>query len=77
MFHLFSILLSILECLLQKTGSPDSYFYLVRILCIWPEYGDLQIRSPYLELMRENTDQKKLQIRTLFAQCGLKWVKLL
>ena len=43
---------------------------------LWPvfsrirtEYGDLRSKSPYLVQMRENMDQKKLCISTLFTQC--------
>ena len=32
------------------------------------EYGDLLRKSPYSVRMRENVDQKKLRIRTLFTQ---------
>ena len=35
---------------------------------IWPEYGDLLRKSPYLVRIGENTDQKKLRIWTLFTQ---------
>ena len=37
---------------------PDTEFFLVRIF-------------PYSVRMRENTDQRKLRIWTLFMQCGL------
>ena len=38
--------------------------------CIWTMYGDLwRNKSPYSVQMRENTDQKKLCIWTLFAKC--------
>ena len=33
------------------------------------EYGEIQSISPYSVQMRENTDQKKLRIWTLFTQC--------
>ena len=39
--------------------------------CIWTEYGDLQSKSPYSAQIKENTDQKKLRIWTLFTQCLL------
>ena len=35
---------------------------------IWTEYGDLLWKSPHLVKIRENTDQKKLHIRTFFAK---------
>ena len=34
------------------------------------EHGELQTISPYSVRMRENTDQKKLPIWTLFTQCN-------
>ena len=34
---------------------------------IWNEYGDLESKCPYLIWMRENVDQKKLQILTFIA----------
>ena len=38
--------------------------------CIWTVYGDLwRNKSPYSVQMRENTDQKKLCIWTLFEKC--------
>ena len=37
--------------------------------CIWTEYGDLRIKCPYSVQIRENVDQEKLRIWTLFAQC--------
>ena len=36
---------------------------------IWTEYGEILGISPYSVRMRENTDQKKLHIWTLFTQC--------
>ena len=33
------------------------------------EYGEIRSISPYSVQMRENTDQKKLRIWTLFTQC--------
>ena len=35
---------------------------------IWAEYGDLQSKSPHSVRMRENTDNKKPGIWTLFTQ---------
>ena len=35
---------------------------------IWTEYGDLRSNSPYSVRIRENTDQRKLRIWTLFTQ---------
>ena len=34
----------------------------------WTEYRDLRSKSPYSVQIRENTDQKKLGIWTLFTQ---------
>ena len=36
--------------------------------CIRTEYGEMRSISPYSVRVRENTDQKKLRIWTLFAQ---------
>ena len=42
---------------------------------IQTEYGEIQSISPYSVQMRENTDQKKLRIWTLFTQWSFKiWV---
>ena len=41
---------------------PNTEFFLVRIFCIRPEYGDLWSKSPYSVRIQENTDQKKLGI---------------
>ena len=35
---------------------------------IWTEYGDLLRKSPYSVQIRENTDQKKFCISTLFTE---------
>ena len=44
---------------------------------IWTEYGDLLHKFPYSVRMRENTDQKKLHIWTLFKQwCFAKEVQI-
>ena len=34
---------------------------------IWPEYGDLLCKSPYLVQIRENTDQKTPNMDTFYA----------
>ena len=39
---------------------------------IWTKYGEIRSISPYSVRMRENTDQKKLRIWTLFLQCMVK-----
>ena len=48
---------------------PNTEFFLVRISRIRTEYGEIRSISPYSVQMRENTDQKKLLIWTLFRQC--------
>ena len=35
---------------------------------IWTEYGEILRMSPYSVQMRENTEQKKLRIWTLFTR---------
>ena len=42
--------------------------FLVRISRIRTEYGEIRSISPYSVQMQQNTDQKKLLIRTLFTQ---------
>ena len=46
-------------------------FFLFVFSCIRTEYGDLVCKSPDSVQMRENADQKKLRIWTLFTQCGI------
>ena len=53
--------------------SRNTEFFLVRIFPIWTKYGDLRSKSPYSVQILENTDQKKLCIWTLFAQCYI-WI---
>ena len=50
-----------------KSVQIGSFFWSV-FSRIWNEYGDLQSKSPYSVQIRENTDQKKLPIWTLFTQ---------
>ena len=45
-----------------------SFFWSV-FSCIRTEYGDLLRRSPYLVLILEDADQKKLRIWAPFTQC--------
>ena len=57
------------ECKLHcvKTVKIWSFFWFL-FSHIWTEYGDLRGKSPYSVQIRENTDQKKLRIWTLFTQ---------
>ena len=50
---------------------PNAEFFLVRISRIGIEYGEVLRISPYSVRMRENTDQKKFCIWTLFPQWQL------
>ena len=45
----------------------NTEFSVVRISCIWTEYEELRSSCPYPFRIRENTDQKKLHIWTLFT----------
>ena len=47
---------------------PNMMFFLSVFSRIWTEYGNLGSKSPYSVQIRENTDQKKLRIWTLFTQ---------
>ena len=56
---------------------PNTEFFLVRI-CPYLDWMRIVLRiSPYSVRMRENTNQKKLRIWTLFTQCKLKPIMLL
>ena len=48
---------------------PNTEYFLLRIFCIWTEYGGLRSKSPYSVRIQENTEQKKLRIWTIFTQC--------
>ena len=48
---------------------PNTEFFLARIFRIRSEYGEILRISPYSVRMREDRDQKKLRIWTLFTQC--------
>ena len=48
---------------------PNTDFFLVRISRIWTEYEEIRSSSPYPFRIRENTDQEKLHIWTLFTYC--------
>ena len=52
----------------MKTVQIRSFFWSV-FSRIRTEYGDILCISPYSVRVRENTDQKKLHIWTLFTQC--------
>ena len=41
---------------------PNKELFLVRISCIWTEYGDIRSKSPYSVWIQEYSDQKKLRI---------------
>ena len=58
----------ILHCM--KSVQIRSFFWSV-FSCIWTEYEDFRSKSPYSVRRRENTDQKKVRIWTLFSQCLL------
>ena len=51
-----------------KSVQIRSFFWSV-FSRIRTEYGEMRSISPYSVWMRENTDQKKLRIWTLFTQC--------
>ena len=55
-----------------KSVQIRSYFWTV-FSRIHAEYGEILRISPYSVRMRQNTDQKRLRIWTLFTQCPLKW----
>ena len=58
------------KCHCVKHVRIRSFFWSV-FSRIWTEYGGLLRKSPYTVQMRENTDQKKLSIWTVFTQCAL------
>ena len=51
-----------------KSVQIRSFFWSV-FSCIRTEYGELLHKSTYSFQIQENTDQRKLRIRTLFTQC--------
>ena len=57
-----------------KSVQIRSFFWSV-FSRIWTEYGEIRSISLYSVRMRENTDQKKLRIWTLFTQCILTEIK--
>ena len=48
---------------------PNTEFFWPVFSRIWTDHRDLRSKSPYSVRIRENTDQKKLRIWTLFTQC--------
>ena len=59
--------------LLKRNATPrekdsNTEFFLNRIFSIRAEYGDILRKYTYSVRIRENTDQKKLCIWTLFTQ---------
>ena len=61
-----AIIILKLHCV--KSVQIRSFFWSV-LSRIQAEYGDLQSQSSYSVRIRENTDQKKFRIWTLFKQC--------
>ena len=55
----------------MKNVQIRSFFWSI-FSCIWSEYRDLPRKFPHSVRIQENTDQKKLHIGTLSAQCTLK-----
>ena len=60
------IFLSVLRPLCERCLNTEIFWSIFSR--IRTEYGDLRSKSPYLVRKRENTDQKKLCIWTLFTQ---------
>ena len=52
----------------MKSVQIPSFFWSV-FSCIWTEYEETLRISLYSVQLRENTDQKKLRLRTFFTQC--------
>ena len=52
---------------MPEPGHCEKFFWSV-FFRIWTKYGDLLYKSPNSVRIRENTDQKKLHIWTLFTQ---------
>ena len=50
---------------------PNTEFFWSVFSCIRTEYGEIRNIFPYPLRMRQNTDQKKLRIWTLFTQCSI------
>ena len=65
----WSILRTLKSCELHcvKSVQIRSFFWST-ISCFWTEYGHLLRKYPYSVRIRENTDQGKLRIWTLFTQ---------
>ena len=65
---------TLLQSLSKKC--PYAEFLWSAFSCIRTKYGNLRSKSPYSVRMRENTDQKKLRIRTLLTQCTFTQMRL-
>ena len=65
----WSILRIVKSCELHcvKSVQIRSFFWSA-FSCFWTEYGYLLRKCPYSVRIRENTDQRKLRIWTLFTQ---------
>ena len=60
----------------HKCVQIQNFFWSV-FSCIRTKYGEILCISPYSVRMRENTDQKKFRIWTLFTQCKVYWQRSL
>ena len=72
----FKVRLTILWIITLCENCPNTEFFLIRIFPYLDWIRKVLRISPYLVRMRENTDQKKLRIWTLFTQCKLYRVNL-
>ena len=60
---------NLFSCHCMKSVQIRRFFWSV-FSRIWTEYGEIRSISSYSVQMRENTDQKKHRIWTLFTQCA-------
>ena len=65
------VLVSLLLALYCVKSVQRRSFFWSLFSCIWTKYKDLIRKSLYSVQIRENTDQKKFRIWTLFAQCWI------
>ena len=63
--------MSVNDLLPLHEEGPNTDFFWSALSCAWNEYGDLLRKSSCSVRIQENTEQKKLHIRTLFMQCSL------